>query len=179
MTAPNNYLGLQTNMYNPQSWGSPTSGNPWSPLFGQIGTQYNEGGTRNYGRHIEDLSSNYSSPRNDYYFGDLVSGLIPLDNDWTITKAYPLVQRDELNFVINKQKFQKALIGVVPYQGIPNTMTHSKESLSAQQVQHAVSIFTEVHFSTTAEGVLLYARNVKQIVVSIKETMAHSVLEEL
>lgn len=164
---------------NGQYFGQVASGpnaNPLRPFFGELPNFPSQGPNKNYYHRIEDMPTAYADPRQNQYLETVIMGLVPLENDWTTTLAFPLTYRDEINFTWNEIQFNQPLADQVPHEGVTRVVKHRRATKTASSVRRGLALEVETDFMTTQMGVDTYIMTLQQIRLAIQRTNSLDVM---
>ncbi len=112
------------------------------------------------------------------YMADTIKGFMLLNREWE-TSVIPWLQTNQMEIVWNEFHFDRTLAGPVPSSGIQRLLTHHKEKKSARIMRYGIAFRLEGDVIGTAEGLVLFRRNLAGLVQSCTEMVNFHTMAEL
>lgn len=159
-----------------RSGGYPSVGDVWAPFLGTRSLGSLGGSERGRYTEVDDMPIAYVNPE---YLGSVVEGLSIIDQTYLTTYVLPIEIATQIRWRWSEFQFDQPLPTVVPHEGVPRVVQHSRASKEAHAIRKGIAASFEYDFLTTPDGVEMYVRTMKQIKLAIQRALEIDVFAAL
>lgn len=154
----------------------PGVGDMWAPFVGTRSLGTLGGSERGAYHEVDDMPVAYVNPQ---FLGSVIEGLSIIDQTYLTTYVLPIEMTTQISWRWSEFQFDQPLPTVVPHEGVPRVVQHSRASKSAHAIRKGIAATFEYDFLTTPDGIEMYVRTMRQIKLAIQRALEIDVFAAL